>query len=1141
MANEGTLEFLARQVAVALSPLEQRLAANGFVGLMEELGLSPPSSVANAAGVTTEGAIVVSTVAALPAAIAELETAVTTEDTGKIITAGSNLLRKIVEVFRSIEELASAIQSSASTLSVADRTKVEAFAAVLPRRLFDFIIIEYIRQAQPSALDVLTLLGLVDDELVEATAGDPLSRPSHTRQLHFERLLTLATAPAQHIENAFGWGSPGFDGHGLFQRIQTFITNYGMPAVLIEPPGQPPILEAFILRMQANNAVNPPGLTIHLRFPAIEDFEREYQMATHGAMLVSTSARFETGLDIELRPPFDVRFVPSNGNAEIEVSTGFAVQDPTGPMLLLGQPGGSGLFLDRFSAEAGLKGNWSVGSNVRIEPTFAAALNGGRLKIDFSESDGFLQSIAGGVQIDANFDTGIRWSPSEGVSFEGSSAIEIALPLHLSIGPLEVQTLYLIAGIDSDGNISLELSSGFSTKLGPLAASVDRFGLKVTFSFPEDGKGNLGRGNVDFALKPPNGIGLSIDAGAVKGGGYLFIDADRGEYAGALELRILDFLSVTAIGIITTKMPDGSEGFAFIAIIAVEFNPGIQLGFGFTLLGVGGLVGLNRSMNLDALAQGARSGSIDTVLFPKDVVANAPRIISDLRTFFPPEQDTFLVGPMAKFGWGTPTLISLSLGIIIEIPGNVAIVGKLTIAIPDEQLPLIIIQVAFMGAIEFDKKRGWFFATLYESRVIYMTLDGGLGVLAAFGNDSNFIVSVGGFHPAYNPPALPFPPIPRIAINILNTPVARVRVDAYFAVTSNTVQFGARAELYFGIKIASIEGHLGFDALFQFSPFYFIISISVSLSVKLFGMGFFSVRFRGSLEGPSPWHVEGTGSISILFWDIDVDFSHTWGDKEETRLPPISVMPILVAEFEKVENWTAQLANANQLLVSLRTIDAGADLVLHPAGSLKITQRAIPLGLTLDKIGNQRPDDANRFTIDAATVGIEKRGTIRESFAMAQFQDMKDGEKLSASDYENEDAGLELSITGNQTNTSFITKRIARYEQIIIDTNFKRHIRRFVTLIAGLFTHFLANNTVARAGVSAKSRDLKHLFDEKIKVHPNSYVVVSLADNAPIDGAPFSFTSRASAKEFMAAQAARDPDFAKQAHIVRPHEMGQAA
>ena len=77
------------------------------------------------------------------------------------------------------------------------------------------------------------------------------------------------------------------------------------------------------------------------------------------------------------------------------------------------------------------------------------------------------------------------------------------------------------------------------------------------------------------------------------------------------------------------------------------------------------------------------------------------------------------------------------------------------------------------------------------------------------------------------------------------------------------------------------------------------------MSVKVFGAGLFSIRIRGELEGTSPWHVEGEGSISILFWDIDVPFSHTWGDNADTVLPQIEALPILQAEFEKRENWLA--------------------------------------------------------------------------------------------------------------------------------------------------------------------------------------------------------------------------------------------
>jgi hypothetical protein len=117
------------------------------------------------------------------------------------------------------------------------------------------------------------------------------------------------------------------------------------------------------------------------------------------------------------------------------------------------------------------------------------------------------------------------------------------------------------------------------------------------------------------------------------------------------------------------------------------------------------------------------------------------------------------------------------------------------------------------------------------------------------------------------------------------------------------------------------------------------------------------VSFKGTSKARRRG-VEGTGSIPLLFWDVDVDFSHTWGDKEDTRLPP-TVIPLLAAEFEKVESWTAELADANHLVTCGRS--GGRHLVRIPS-ALKITQRAVPLGLTLDKFGSQRPDDASAST-----------------------------------------------------------------------------------------------------------------------------------------------------------------------------------
>src|SRR5262249_922971 len=185
-----------------------------------------------------------------------------------------------------------------------------------------------------------------------------------------------------------------------------------------------------------------------------------------------------------------------------------------------------------------------------------------------------------------------------------------------------------------------------------------------------------------------------------------------------------------------------------------------------------------------------------------------------------------------------------------------------------------------------------------------------------------------------------------------------------------TVQFGARVELRLGLDEIGIFGHVAFDALFQFSPFYFIIEISGSVELKVFGIGLFSIRLDFSLEGPTPWRAHGTGTLSLLFFDVSADFDITWGDKQDTTLPPIEVMPLLVGEFNKIENWRAELPRNNNLLVSLRPLEETAGLVLHPVGALNISQRGVPLDLDIAKVGSQKVADAKRFSVKSKTTGL---------------------------------------------------------------------------------------------------------------------------------------------------------------------------
>ena len=306
-------------------------------------------------------------------------------------------------------------------------------------------------------------------------------------------------------------------------------------------------------------------------------------------------------------------------------------------------------------------------------------------------------------------------------------------------------------------------------------------------------------------------------------------------------------------------------------------------------------------------------------------------------------------------------------------------------------------------------------------------------------------------------------------MSLLNRPVARIYIEGYFALTSNTAQFGGRAEVFFGLGNLNVQGHLVFDALFQFSPFYFLFEISASLSVKVFGVGLFSVKVRGTLDGPAPYHIKGHGSISLLFWSIGVDFQATWGESRNTELPAIAVMPLFAAEINKAENWRALLPASSNLLVSLRKMPvAESALILHPLGVLSVSQRALPLELTLDKVGTQKPSDVNRLSLAVTGGGLSRKDDAFEQFAAAQFQDFSDAEKLSLPAFAPERSGVNLTSEGADIRSSLMIKRVVRYEEIIIDSNFKRFQRRFSGFFGRFSTSFWRELGVALRAVTNK-------------------------------------------------------------------------
>lgn len=1153
MSSSGALEALIRIVGDALTPLATRLSGPAALPTVEQLGLRLPPSALTAAGPKLNAAATACT--QLPSAVSGLVAALQGNDDGALLAAALHVAEVVGRAGVAFAELGAALDSgvqAAAGLTPAQRTRLQASLAKLPERLAHLALITWVEEKQPNVKGALELLGLFDSVDVPADATDSSLSAHVLQEVRFDRIPQLFSDPAALLKGLYHFGEAGFDGRELFVRIKHMIDRPEGEALLIDAPGQPLALEAFMFRL----AVAPgpiPGLKLRVRVPAEKDLSFSQPISGPWSATVSSKARFEGGIEILLHPVDGIRIEPPTAAASIEAAFGIKAERAGGaPMIIVGQAGGSRLEFGRFAASIPIKLSASTGSP---SPNFAfgaaAELAGGKLVIDASQADGFLSTILGALHVESAFDLGASFDTEKGFRFVGSATLEIAIPTHLSLGPVEISKLYLIGGF-KDGAIPIEFSADIGVNLGPLAASVSRMGALANITFPPKG-GNAGAAQVDVKFKPPNGVGLAVDAGVVKGGGYLYLDFEREEYAGALELVFAEWLALRAIGLITTRMPDGSKGFSLLIIITVEFGSGIQLGFGFTLIGVGGIIGIQRVVNIDPLALGVRTGGIESVMFPHDIIANAPRILSDLRTYFPVAADRYLLGPMAKIGWGTPTLLSVSLGIIIEIPSiNITILGVIKLVLPDEDADVLRLQVNFIGRIEPSNKLLWFYAELYDSRVLFITLEGGMGLLVNWGDQANFVVSVGGFHPRYTPPPLPFPSPPRLAISILNESWARIRVDAYFAVTSNSVQFGAHAELFFGVSAFNISGHLGFDALFQFDPFFFSFGLDISLGVTVFGIGLFSVGFSGLLEGPTPWHIEGKGSISLLFFDISVPFSATWGDDKTTTLAPIAVFGLLEAELAALTNWRAVPPSSSNIGVALRKLgDADGDkLVLHPIGRLQISQRKVPLALRIDKLGNQKPSDANRFTVAASLSG---GGTLavsplHEQFATGQFIALSEADRLSRPGFSPQESGVEIKAAGQEYRTAQAVRRVIRYETIIIDNNFKRFVKPFFVFLASsflllyefLFKHFVKGAAVSKSPLSQVQKQRLVPFTEVVKVASPEYSVAFTHDNTLAEvGATFS--SPETAQQHLAEKVGRDPSLAGRLHVVPNSELEEAA
>lgn len=626
------------------------------------------------------------------------------------------------------------------------------------------------------------------------------------------------------------------------------------------------------------------------------------------------------------------------------------------------------------------------------------------LKLD----DPFLGTLLGNeLRLDLN--PGLVADAGGGLRLRDGTGLRTTIPIQKTpSGPFRISFLTLgVEPVDGSlNNIEIEISGSFSVDIGPFQGSVERLGVLVKLN-------DMLAGNPEVGLGPkwPTGAGLVIEAGPIKGGGFLSFDEPRGEYAGILDVKIGP-VGVQAIGLLATKNP---QGWSLLLVIAAQI-PTIQLSWGFTLTGVGGLLGVQHVTNTDALAEGLANGSLDNFLFPQNPVGNAPAIIAGLRVVFPFKAGGFVLGPMLELGWSTPSLVTVRLGLLLEA-SQIVIVGQAIVQVPplvSKDLAILRLQVDFLGYVQFDPLKIGFDGVLRDSRVAFIAITGQFAFRLITGDRPSFLISAGGFHPRFQdiPPGVPSP-FQRVGA-CFDIGIVGVSLKGYFAVTSATIQAGAELRVWADVGVASFEGGFGFDAICYLVPrFYFDIGLYAYVDVDVFGVGLFSARLEGQFSGPGRWRVRGLAVVEIfLLPDIEVDVDEAWGSTPDTPRENLRLLDLLQTELMQIGNWSAQLPIGSEGFVTLSKVPSDEDTLLaHPNASLLFTQKRLPLAKTLDKVnsngieqGTPRSVNIEALEFGASTASIS---ALQDFFSAAQFFDRNEEDKLSKPSFDKFEAGFQ--------------------------------------------------------------------------------------------------------------------------------------
>lgn len=1009
----GTVEAVALELAKTLEPLEERLAApQGALTLFAELGLPLPPAVTTAIDAAPELPDVVTSVTQVGAEVPTLIAAIAASDRAAIAASLARLLPSIRAAFGGLQALAGRVRAAFPADLAGFPQETRELIAALPERLLAWIVVSHLDAGRPLVLRALAVLGLMESTPVPAVDTQPaLIR----RTLHLHRVGDLLEDPEGYFSELYRWGDPAIplDASLLLTRLHDVLDAADLFGVMdaavpelralwfsLRPAaGGPPT--ALDLRLALDSLTDlgaspPSDGSVIVKTPITDDGTWVFNLEAAAELAAGIVFRFHpSGLDVHPGVPGDT--VPE-GSFRMELVKARAAEQTA--ILIFGDPDGTRLEAQGVTfGVGGEEGDFYA----------AAGIQDLRLVIDVSGDALLSQIVPEPVVADAGDLVG-GWRLGRGIYFEQGSGLSLRVPLRVDrFGVVALRQLGL--ALEFEPGMALTTTVSGELSIGPLFLSVEELGFLIAIA--PNSNGTFGTFDLDVGVRFPTGYAAHLEAGPISGGGQL-VKSDH-EYRGALSLRFESF-GLSAFALLTTRMPSGEPGFSFLASIFGDLE--VQLGYGFKLTGVGGIIGIDRGADVEQLQAVLADGRLDSVLFPSAPIEDAAVILDDMAAIFPPRRGQYLVGPMARLAWGTPTLIEGKLGVVLELGAETraVVLGSLEAVLPVKSAAIVVLRVDFIGTIEFATGAIGFDAGLTNSRILSWPVSGEAAVRTGWGSSAGLVASIGGFHPAFAPPP-GFPNLlqPMTVDFATNNP--SLTLTAYLAVTLNSVQAGANASLYAkGPKIPfvgrfAVEGSVGFDALIYFDPFAFDAKLWLGLDLLLGGDVVCGIGGDLRLRGPNRYEISGKVAVSVLGVSVKVKINKTWGT-------PVTETPQVADGVQVLRAAVLTAGGFEPIAVATRVSGVGFarqnreenPALIDPSGGVRFLQRALPLAVAIDRIGTSRlVGDANTFDLAFTDNGSAISGNAATSeFVRGAFFDLNESERLRGPATERHKSGIEL-------------------------------------------------------------------------------------------------------------------------------------